>query len=134
MRKWQVVLIVNDDAVNEVALAIVVPALVGETSAQLAAVQLWISKPEAPLMRTAPSTPVACWCADSWWEWPCSAPSPLPVRVVEVAGAGPPAAWVTGDTVYGHSRALWSWLKVQGLHHVLAVPRPLARGRGAGGP
>jgi SRSO17 transposase len=32
-------------------------------------------------------------------------------------------AWVTGDTVYGHSRALRSWLEDEGLHHVLAVPR-----------
>jgi len=41
-------------------------------------------------------------------------------RVLE---AGPPVAWVTGDTVYGHSRALRSWLEDEGLHHVLAVPR-----------
>ncbi len=25
--------------------------------------------------------------------------------------AGTPMAWVTGDTVYGHSRALRSWLE-----------------------
>ena len=37
--------------------------------------------------------------------------------------AGVPMAWVTGDTVYGHSRALCSWLEDEGLHHVLAVPR-----------
>ena len=32
-------------------------------------------------------------------------------------------AWVTGDTVYGRSRELRSWLEERGLHHVLAVPR-----------
>ena len=32
-------------------------------------------------------------------------------------------AWVTGDTVHGHSRALRSRLEDEGLHHVLAVPR-----------
>ena len=37
--------------------------------------------------------------------------------------AGLPMAWVVGDTVYGHSRELRSWLEDQGLHHVLAVPR-----------
>ncbi len=37
--------------------------------------------------------------------------------------AGLPMAWVVGDTVYGHSRALRSWLEDRGLHHVLAVPR-----------
>ena len=37
--------------------------------------------------------------------------------------AGVPMAWIVGDTVYGHSRALRSWLEDQGLHHVLAVPR-----------
>ncbi len=37
--------------------------------------------------------------------------------------AGVPMAWVVGDTVYGHSRALRSWLEERGLHHVLAVPR-----------
>ena len=41
-------------------------------------------------------------------------------RVLE---AGPPVAWVTGDTVYGHARALRGWLEERGLHHVLAVPR-----------
>ena len=37
--------------------------------------------------------------------------------------AGLPMAWVVGDTVYGHSRELCSWLEDAGLHHVLAVPR-----------
>ena len=37
--------------------------------------------------------------------------------------AGVPMAWVTGDTVYGHSRALRSWLEDGGRHHMLAVPR-----------
>ena len=37
--------------------------------------------------------------------------------------AGLPMAWVVGDTVYGHSRELRSWLEDAGLHHVLAVPR-----------
>ena len=37
--------------------------------------------------------------------------------------AGVPMAWVTGDTVYGRSRALRGWLEDEGLHHVLAVPR-----------
>ena len=45
-------------------------------------------------------------------------------RMLErVRAAGVPMAWVTGDTVYGHSRALRSWLEDAGLHHVLAVPR-----------
>ena len=41
-------------------------------------------------------------------------------------------AWVTGDTVYSHSRALRGWLEDRGLHHVLAVPRheELWAGRG----
>jgi hypothetical protein len=33
-------------------------------------------------------------------------------------------AWVVGGTVYGHARALRSWLEDAGLHHVLAVPDP----------
>lgn len=37
--------------------------------------------------------------------------------------AGLPVAWVTGDTVSGHSRALRNWLEDQDLHHVLTVPR-----------
>ena len=41
-------------------------------------------------------------------------------RVLE---AGSPMAWVTSDTVYGHTRGLRSWLEDRGLHHVLAVPR-----------
>ena len=41
-------------------------------------------------------------------------------RVLE---AGPSVAWVKGDTVYGRSRELRSWLEDRGLHHVLAVPR-----------
>ena len=57
--------------------------------------------------------------------------------------AGPPVAWVTGDTVYGRSRALRSWLENRGRHScaggapqrgAVGRHRPLARGRGAGGP
>ena len=39
-----------------------------------------------------------------------------------VLDTGPPVAWVTGDSVYGHSSVLRQWLEAQGQSHVLAVP------------
>ena len=43
-------------------------------------------------------------------------------RMLERAlDAGLPVAWVTGDSVYGHSSALRRWLEAQGRSYVLAV-------------
>ena len=57
-------------------------------------------------------------------DTPLATKPALARRMLErVLAAGPPVAWVTGDTVYGRSRALRSWLEGRGLHHVLAVPR-----------
>ena len=36
--------------------------------------------------------------------------------------AGLPLAWVTGDSVYGHSSGLRQWLEARGQSYVLAVP------------
>ncbi|MCE2468746.1 MAG: transposase [Caldilineaceae bacterium] len=47
--------------------------------------------------------------------------------------AGVPMAWVTGDTVYGRSRALRRWLE-EGLHHVLAAHDDWAWHRMSAGP
>jgi SRSO17 transposase len=38
-------------------------------------------------------------------------------------GAGVPAAWVTGDTVYGVDRGLRPWLEAERHAYVLAVPK-----------
>ena len=38
------------------------------------------------------------------------------------AAAGVTAAWVVGDSVYGHSSQLRQWLESQGQAYVLAVP------------
>ena len=49
-------------------------------------------------------------------DTPC-ATKPVLARhmLARVLAAGPPVAWVTGDTVYGHSRGLRSWLEAWGL-------------------
>lgn len=61
--------------------------------------------------------------------------------------AGTPAAWVTGDVLYGRDRRLWIWLERQGRPRVLAIarnaplwaatakgPRQTAAGEGSTGP
>ena len=53
-------------------------------------------------------------------------------RLLErVLAAGLPVAWVTGDSLYGHSAALRRWLEAQGQSHVLAVPEHEHAGTGS---
>ena len=42
--------------------------------------------------------------------------------LARVLDAGPPVAWVTGDTVHDHAADLRQWLETRGQSHVLAVP------------
>ena len=50
--------------------------------------------------------------------------------------AGVPAAWVTGDEVYGNAGHLRAWLEGQGRGYVLAVScdHPVRAAGGSGGP
>ena len=74
--------------------------------------EAWTNDPERlQAVGLAPDTPFA------------TKPELARQMLERVLAAGPPVAWVTGDTVYGRSRALRSWLEERGLHHVLAVPR-----------
>ena len=76
-----------------------------------AVVRGWQARRAEVDRRLAPDTPLA------------TKPQLARHMLARVLEAGPPVAWVTGDTVYGRSRALRSWLEDEGLHHVLAVPR-----------
>ena len=71
----------------------------------------WTSKPaRLQAVGLAPDTPFA------------TKPQ-LARRMLErVLEAGPPVAWVTGDSVHGHSSALRQWLEDRGQSYVLAVP------------
>jgi SRSO17 transposase len=72
------------------------------------------------------------WCEDAARREAAAVPADVVFRtkpqlakamLERALAAGVPAAWVTGDEVYGGDRRLRLWLEEQGISHVLAVKR-----------
>ena len=83
------------------------------------------------------------WAEDAARRVEAGVPAAIPFRtkpqlaramLERALAAGVPAAWVTGDEVYGGDRRLRLWLEEQDVPHVLAIKRTEPLGRSDRGP